>query len=187
MTEESDEGLTAWGGGTGGVDDEDEDGACFGRTVLGDYRDKDYSNLALKPDHYNRPLWVCSDGRIFLETYSPIYKQVGGREPCTPSRAAWCNRRCNAQTHTRCIMRSSYFCLHVCVCVYVGRTCMSATRMGLEPQHHAAHGVVLSCLGPAVMLCAQLCVCNVLACRRTTSSSPSLSLCAARSQFMSMC
>jgi DNA excision repair protein ERCC-3 len=27
-------------------------------------------------DHGNRPLWVCPDGRIFLETYSPIYKQA---------------------------------------------------------------------------------------------------------------
>ena len=25
--------------------------------------------------HY-RPLWVCPDGRIFLETYSPVYKQA---------------------------------------------------------------------------------------------------------------
>ena len=23
-----------------------------------------------------RPLWVCLDGRIFLETYSPVYKQA---------------------------------------------------------------------------------------------------------------
>jgi hypothetical protein len=72
--EESDEGATAWGGG----EDEEEDGACFGGTVLGGgYTQNDYSSLSLKPDHYNRPLWVCSDGRIFLETYSPIYKQVG--------------------------------------------------------------------------------------------------------------
>lgn len=71
--DESDEGLTAWGDG----DDGDDDGACFGGTVLGGgYAQNDYSSLSLKPDHYNRPLWVCSDGRIFLETYSPIYKQV---------------------------------------------------------------------------------------------------------------
>jgi hypothetical protein len=44
--------------------------------VLGDYKNNDYSSLNLKGDHFNRPLWVCSDGRIFLETYSPIYKQV---------------------------------------------------------------------------------------------------------------
>ncbi|OMO65042.1 putative rad25/xp-B DNA repair helicase [Corchorus olitorius] len=24
----------------------------------------------------NRPLWVCADGRIFLETFSPFYKQA---------------------------------------------------------------------------------------------------------------
>ncbi|KAK9809097.1 hypothetical protein WJX72_009334 [[Myrmecia] bisecta] len=46
--------------------------------VLGkeDEEFKDYGNLALKPDHFNRPLWVCPDGRIFLETYSPVYKQA---------------------------------------------------------------------------------------------------------------
>jgi DNA excision repair protein ERCC-3 len=30
----------------------------------------------LKADHANRPLWVCPDGRVFLETYSPIYRQA---------------------------------------------------------------------------------------------------------------
>jgi len=39
----------------------------------------DFSSLELKADHTNRPLWVCPDGGIFLETYSPIYKQVGPR------------------------------------------------------------------------------------------------------------
>jgi DNA excision repair protein ERCC-3 len=23
-----------------------------------------------------RPLWVCPDGRIFLETFSPVYRQA---------------------------------------------------------------------------------------------------------------
>lgn len=36
----------------------------------------DFSNLQLKPDHANRPLWVCPDGRVFLETFSPVYKQA---------------------------------------------------------------------------------------------------------------
>lgn len=36
----------------------------------------DFSDLSLKPDHSNRPLWVTPDNRIFLETFSPIYKQV---------------------------------------------------------------------------------------------------------------
>ncbi|KAL9266209.1 General transcription and DNA repair factor IIH helicase subunit XPB2-like protein, partial [Drosera capensis] len=36
----------------------------------------DYTKLVLKPDHQNRPLWACSDGRIFLETFSPLYKQA---------------------------------------------------------------------------------------------------------------
>lgn len=37
---------------------------------------RDFSKLELKPDHFNRPLWVCSDGRIFLETFSALYKQA---------------------------------------------------------------------------------------------------------------
>ncbi|CAD7703650.1 unnamed protein product, partial [Ostreobium quekettii] len=37
---------------------------------------QDFSNLDLKGDHSNRPLWVCPDGRIFLETFSPVYKQA---------------------------------------------------------------------------------------------------------------
>lgn len=38
--------------------------------------DNDFSALALKPDHVNRPLWVVPDGRIFLETFSPVYRQA---------------------------------------------------------------------------------------------------------------
>ncbi|GAB4818176.1 hypothetical protein N2152v2_005222 [Parachlorella kessleri] len=36
----------------------------------------DYSGMQLKPDHQNRPLWACPDGRIFLETFSPVYRQA---------------------------------------------------------------------------------------------------------------
>ena len=32
--------------------------------------------MELKIDHYNRPLWVCSDGWKFLETFSALYKQA---------------------------------------------------------------------------------------------------------------
>jgi hypothetical protein len=45
-------------------------------SVSGTFKDRDFSKLELKPDHVNRPLWICTDGRIFLETYSPIYKQA---------------------------------------------------------------------------------------------------------------
>lgn len=34
---------------------------------------RDFSRLILKPDHMNRPLWVCPDGRIFLEATSSLY------------------------------------------------------------------------------------------------------------------
>ncbi|KAK3244417.1 hypothetical protein CYMTET_45966, partial [Cymbomonas tetramitiformis] len=37
---------------------------------------RDFSSLSLKKDHPNRPLWVCTDGRIFLETFAPLYKQA---------------------------------------------------------------------------------------------------------------
>lgn len=38
---------------------------------------KDYRNLMqLRPDHASRPLWVGPDGHIFLESFSPVYKQA---------------------------------------------------------------------------------------------------------------
>ena len=37
---------------------------------------RDFAKLELKPDHYNRTLWVYSDGRIYLETFSALYKQA---------------------------------------------------------------------------------------------------------------
>jgi DNA excision repair protein ERCC-3 len=36
----------------------------------------DYSHLPLKSDHASRPIWVCEDGRVFLETYNPLYRQA---------------------------------------------------------------------------------------------------------------
>ena len=32
--------------------------------------------MVVKKDHISRPIWVCPDGHIFLETHSPIYKQA---------------------------------------------------------------------------------------------------------------
>ncbi|XP_078445881.1 general transcription and DNA repair factor IIH helicase/translocase subunit XPB1-like [Wolffia australiana] len=42
----------------------------------GEGKNRDFTKLELKPDHANRPLWACADGRIFLETFSPLYKQA---------------------------------------------------------------------------------------------------------------
>ncbi|KAL2517157.1 DNA repair helicase XPB1 [Abeliophyllum distichum] len=42
----------------------------------GEVKKRDFSKLELKPDHANRPLWACADGRIFLETFSQLYKQA---------------------------------------------------------------------------------------------------------------
>uniref|UniRef100_A0A1D2AEI6 DNA 3'-5' helicase n=1 Tax=Auxenochlorella protothecoides TaxID=3075 RepID=A0A1D2AEI6_AUXPR len=46
--------------------------------VLGAQDEKfaNFSSLPMRPDHPNRPLWVCPDGRIFLETFSRVYKQA---------------------------------------------------------------------------------------------------------------
>ncbi|XP_039045950.1 general transcription and DNA repair factor IIH helicase subunit XPB1-like [Hibiscus syriacus] len=50
-------------------DDDSRDGEKEGKR-------RDFSKLELKPDHANRPLWACADGRIFLETFSALYKQA---------------------------------------------------------------------------------------------------------------
>ncbi|KAL6177286.1 hypothetical protein ACLB2K_048812 [Fragaria x ananassa] len=42
----------------------------------GEVKKRDFTKLELKPDHLNRPLWACADGRIFLETFSALYKQA---------------------------------------------------------------------------------------------------------------
>ena len=44
--------------------------------------DNDFRDMQLKPSHHSQPLWVTPDGRIFLETYSPFYKQVRLYMPC---------------------------------------------------------------------------------------------------------
>lgn len=45
--------------------------------VEDEYGAKDYTNeLSLREDHNVRPLWVAPDGNIFLETFSPLYKQA---------------------------------------------------------------------------------------------------------------
>ncbi|CAI9099949.1 OLC1v1036850C1 [Oldenlandia corymbosa var. corymbosa] len=52
-------------------DDSDDD---YDRDADG--KNRDFTQLELKSDHDNRPLWACADGRIFLETSSPLYKQA---------------------------------------------------------------------------------------------------------------
>ncbi|XP_074572887.1 general transcription and DNA repair factor IIH helicase/translocase subunit XPB1-like [Curcuma longa] len=62
---------------------EEEDFDDYGNDFDDDTRDgereikqRNFTQLELKPDHVNRPLWACGDGRIFLETFSPLYKQA---------------------------------------------------------------------------------------------------------------
>jgi len=40
------------------------------------FRTNNFSTLALREDHASRPLWVCENNRIFLETFSPLYTQA---------------------------------------------------------------------------------------------------------------
>ncbi|TXG50545.1 hypothetical protein EZV62_023069 [Acer yangbiense] len=61
----------------------EDDDNYYNEDAEGDFRDgenlekkRDFSKLELKPDHLNRPLWACADGRIFLETFSSLYKQA---------------------------------------------------------------------------------------------------------------
>lgn len=62
--------------------DEDEDMMIITEDYEEEYQEgdednkRDFSKLELKADHFNRPLWVCADGRIFLETFSSLYKQA---------------------------------------------------------------------------------------------------------------
>eukprot|EP00474_Spongospora_subterranea_P010274 CRZ10732.1 hypothetical protein [Spongospora subterranea] len=49
---------------------------------------RDFSSMDLKTDHVNRPVWVMPNGKVLLETFSPIYKQaydflIGIAEPVT--------------------------------------------------------------------------------------------------------
>ena len=42
-----------------------------------EYGAKDYrSQMELKLDHGNRPLWVAPNGHVFLESFSPVYKHA---------------------------------------------------------------------------------------------------------------
>jgi len=36
----------------------------------------DFSDLALKPDHVQRPCWTCPDGNIYLEAFHDLYTQA---------------------------------------------------------------------------------------------------------------
>jgi DNA excision repair protein ERCC-3 len=55
------------------------------------FGDRDFVSALLKPDNASRPIWVCPDGHIFLETFSHIYRQaydflIAISEPvCRPS------------------------------------------------------------------------------------------------------
>ncbi|KAK7358594.1 hypothetical protein VNO77_00528 [Canavalia gladiata] len=58
------------------VDDDDVYGGEDAYNDDDEGKTKDFSKLELKQDHSNRPLWACGNGRIFLETFSPLYKQA---------------------------------------------------------------------------------------------------------------
>ncbi|TPX68725.1 hypothetical protein SpCBS45565_g02880 [Spizellomyces sp. 'palustris'] len=63
----------------------EEDDALYSATIdLGQFEEavselfesEDLSFAPLKADHESRPLWVCQDGRIILEAFSPIAEQA---------------------------------------------------------------------------------------------------------------
>ena len=41
-----------------------------------DIRKPDYEDIELKPDHETRPIWVCADGTIYLETFAPHEREA---------------------------------------------------------------------------------------------------------------
>lgn len=46
-------------------------------TNTDEYGAKDYrTQMQLRPDHANRPLWVAPNGHVFLESFSPVYKHA---------------------------------------------------------------------------------------------------------------
>nr|XP_043639888.1 general transcription and DNA repair factor IIH helicase subunit XPB1-like [Erigeron canadensis] len=51
-------------------------GIHFMRQIIIEAKGSSLTELELKADHANRPLWTCTDGRIFLEAFSPFYKQA---------------------------------------------------------------------------------------------------------------
>lgn len=53
-----------------------------------EYAAYDFQSIVLKPDHEQRPFWVCPNGHVYLEQYSPRYAQardflVQIAEPCS--------------------------------------------------------------------------------------------------------
>lgn len=96
---------------------------------------RDFTKLELKADHLNRPLWVCADGRIFLETFSNLYKQaydflIAIAEPVC---------RYNSDSllfRHRTVMRSQFLtlCDFMYICVYTGIIhSQDKTRVALLP------------------------------------------------------
>lgn len=58
-------------------DGDDEDLYRPNTSSTTSYTSKDYrSEMNLKADHKNRPLWVTPDGHIFLESFSSVYKHA---------------------------------------------------------------------------------------------------------------
>lgn len=44
--------------------------------VSGAVFNEDYSDLHLKPNYESKPLWVCPDGKIIVEAFSPLISQA---------------------------------------------------------------------------------------------------------------
>eukprot|EP00529_Nitzschia_sp_RCC80_P009999 CAMPEP_0113446154 /NCGR_PEP_ID=MMETSP0014_2-20120614/3556_1 /TAXON_ID=2857 /ORGANISM="Nitzschia sp." /LENGTH=772 /DNA_ID=CAMNT_0000337229 /DNA_START=13 /DNA_END=2331 /DNA_ORIENTATION=+ /assembly_acc=CAM_ASM_000159 len=51
-------------------------GKSSGGSAANSFVEADFSKLALKPDHIQRPCWVCPDGTIYLEAFHDLYLQA---------------------------------------------------------------------------------------------------------------
>lgn len=77
-----------------------------------------------------RPLWVCPDARVFLETFSPVYKQV---------------RVCSSQQHSLLLFASPWHLLAPCTSRWVLHICHGIIHWTVpawlgwqEPEQHSA-------------------------------------------------
>jgi DNA excision repair protein ERCC-3 len=57
-------------------EDSDDEMDYHSSDVVSGLFEEDYTTLHLKPDAHKRPLWVCQDGKIILEAFSPLLHQA---------------------------------------------------------------------------------------------------------------
>lgn len=93
---------------------------------------RDFTKLELKADHLNRPLWVCADGRIFLETFSNLYKQAYDFLIAIAEPVCRYNSKSLLFCH-RIVVRSQFLtlCDFICMCVVLYTSIIRHKRVAL--------------------------------------------------------